>query len=235
MGPFAIRQVTGKPYFLETETEQSQTLADGTHISRQTQKNREYRDSQGRTRTEHEPMIPGHPARTFRLIQTADPVARFRYTQDSQDRIAHRVRVTVLPDVPRPAHTLGTFRTRPVANAPNPSDPPHREVQQEPLGTQTFEGLLAEGVRTTITLPVGWDGNDRPIETVCEYWTSTDLNMVVMSKCSDPRTGENTTRLTHAELSDPDPLLFRVPDGYKIQKEKTPKVRPPITAVPATP
>jgi hypothetical protein len=221
-----IRQVTGKPYFLELESEQSQTLADGTHISRKTGVRREYRDSLGRTRTEHELASPGHAANTVALIQIADPVARFRYTLNTRDKVAHRVPATVLPTAPNRAqgHPL---RTRPVTRvsaspSATPPDNPRPQMKQEPLGTQTFDGVVADGFRMTTTMPVGYMGNDRPIESVCENWTSHELGMMVMSKCSDPRSGERTTRLTRVEMSEPDPSLFRVPAGYKVVKDMTP-------------
>lgn len=77
-GPLAVRQVTGKPYFLELESEQEQTLADGTHIARKNHINREYRDSLGRTRTEQQPMLSGQSANTLGMVQISDPVARVR-------------------------------------------------------------------------------------------------------------------------------------------------------------
>jgi hypothetical protein len=217
-----IRQVTGKPYSLELESEQSQTLADGTHISRKTGVRREYRDSLGRTRTEHELASPGHAANTVPLIQIADPVARFRYTLNTRDKVAHRVPATVLPTTPnRPQGHIRT--TRPVMRASaSPPDSPRPQMKQEPLGTQTFDGVLADGSRMTTTLPVGYMGNDRPIESVCENWTSHELGMTVMSKCSDPRNGVTITRLTRVEMSEPDPSLFRVPAGYKVVKDMTP-------------
>ena len=44
--------VTGAPYSAEVVSERIQTLADGTHITQNAQSTKQYRDSQGRTRTE---------------------------------------------------------------------------------------------------------------------------------------------------------------------------------------
>jgi hypothetical protein len=84
------------------------------------------------------------------------------------------------------------------------------------LGTETIEGVLAEGKRTTIVYPIGAVGNDRPITTVSETWMSTDLKTVVLSKHSDPRSGESTTRLTNISRAEPDPALFQIPSDYEI-------------------
>jgi hypothetical protein len=225
----AIRQVTGKPYSLVLESEQKQTLADGTNISRKTLIRRECRDSMGRTRTEHD-VAPSqsHAATSFPMIQIADPVAHFRYTLNTRAKTADRVSATVVeskvssfgrPGPMPPAVTQTSLRVVGSGSLDSAAGAARPVTQREPLGTQSFEGVVAEGFRITTTFPVGFMGNDRPLTTVCENWTSQELLTVVMSKCSDPRTGETTTRLTHAELSEPDPALFRVPADYKLLKE----------------
>jgi hypothetical protein len=75
------------------------------------------------------------------------------------------------------------FRTRPNTNA--------NEVKEQ-LGKQMIEGVEAEGTRTTVTIPAGEIGNERPIEIVSERWYSPELQLVVMTKHSDPRSGETT-------------------------------------------
>jgi hypothetical protein len=98
-------------------------------------------------------------------------------------------------------------------------------MSREPLGTQTIEGVLAEGTRRTTTFPAGLVGNDRPITTVSETWMSPDLKMLVLSKISDPRNGESTTKLTNIVMVEPDPALFQVPAEYSIVDEPAPVIR----------
>lgn len=86
----------------------------------------------------------------------------------------------------------------------------------EDLGSQTMEGVFVTGVRTTRTIPAGQIGNEKPISIVTEVWTSPDLKTVVYSKRSDPRTGEQTFRLTGITRSEPDGSLFTVPADFKI-------------------
>jgi hypothetical protein len=90
------------------------------------------------------------------------------------------------------------------------------ETRTEQLGTQNIEGVNAEGTRTVTTIPAGAIGNERPIEMVYEKWYSPELDLVVMSKSSDPRFGEQTYRLTNIVRSEPDPSLFSLPSGYKV-------------------
>ena len=89
------------------------------------------------------------------------------------------------------------------------------ESKTEELGTRDFEGVSAEGTRRVTTIPVGAIGNERPIEVVYERWFSKDLGVVVYSKTTDPRSGEQTYRLTNIVRSEPDPSLFSVPTEYK--------------------
>jgi hypothetical protein len=70
-----------------------------------------------------------------------------------------------------------------------------------------------------MTFPEGAIGNDRPITTVTETWMSSDLKTVVLSKSSDPRFGDSTTKLTNIVMAEPDPALFQVPSDYSIMDE----------------
>lgn len=89
------------------------------------------------------------------------------------------------------------------------------ETKTEDLGTRDFEGVSAEGSRRTTIIPEGAIGNERPIEVVYERWFSKDLGVVVYSKTTDPRSGEQTYKLTNIVRSEPDPSLFSVPTEYK--------------------
>ncbi|MFN2598412.1 MAG: energy transducer TonB [Pyrinomonadaceae bacterium] len=91
----------------------------------------------------------------------------------------------------------------------------------EALGTQTVEGVQAEGTRNTITIPAGSVGNDREIKIVSERWYSPELQTVVMTKHSDPRFGETTYRLTNISRAEPDRSLFELPAGYAVNDRGT--------------
>jgi hypothetical protein len=90
----------------------------------------------------------------------------------------------------------------------------------ESLGTQTIEGVTAEGTRSTLTIPAGEIGNTLPIEIVDENWYSPELQVTVMTKHRDPRTGETTYRLTNINRSEPDRSLFEVPADYTVSSNK---------------
>jgi hypothetical protein len=97
-----------------------------------------------------------------------------------------------------------------------------KNTKKESLGKQTIEGVEAEGTRVTTTIPAGEIGNEQPIEMVFERWYSPDLQTVIMSKQSDPRSGENTYRLTNINRTEPPHSLFEVPSDYTIQESGPP-------------
>jgi hypothetical protein len=92
----------------------------------------------------------------------------------------------------------------------------------ESLGTQILEGVEVEGRRTTFTVPEGAQGNDRPITSTNEIWTSPKLKTAVLTKSVDPRNGENTMKLTNIILGEPDPALFQPPADFEVVDDKGP-------------
>lgn len=99
------------------------------------------------------------------------------------------------------------------------SDP---NLKTEKLESRMIEGVMAEGTRTTRTIPAGKIGNEQPINIVNERWYAPDLQVVVMSKRSDPRTGETTYRLTNINRSEPSRALFEIPADYTVKDTAEP-------------
>lgn len=97
-----------------------------------------------------------------------------------------------------------------------------KNLKTESLGKQTIEGVVAEGTRSTRTIPAGEIGNEQPINILSESWYSAELQTVVMSRHSDPRFGESSYRLTNINRSEPAASLFQVPSDYSI-KETIPR------------
>jgi len=93
-------------------------------------------------------------------------------------------------------------------------------VKFERLGTQVIDGLLMEGTRSTRIVPQGAQGNDRPMTMVSEQWSSPDLQVVVLSKTTDPRMGESTRSLIHLSRVEPDSSLFQPPPDYQVVDEQ---------------
>jgi hypothetical protein len=224
--------VKGAPYSATISNESIQTLVDGNRIV-QNNTGTISRDSQGRTRQDAAlPMIGNLSATSApHLVFVQDPVAGTSYTLNLTDKTAWKN-----PMPPAGTDGLdssvgpGTFFIQapigvPILPAPLPptiafskhlamEDQP--EANTESLGSQTMEGVIVNGVRTTRTIPAGQIGNDRPISIVTEVWTSPVLKTIISSKRNDPRMGEQTFRLTNIVRAEPDPSLFMVPADFKI-------------------
>ena len=71
-----------------------------------------------------------------------------------------------------------------------------------------IEGVLADGKRTTTTIPAGAIGNERPITTVAEEWTSPELQVLVLTDHKDPRSGDSSYRLVNVTRGDPSPSRY---------------------------
>jgi hypothetical protein len=119
----------------------------------------------------------------------------------------------------------------PQAQAGGRGNQPNRSVRQEQtntktesLGTQVIAGLVAEGTRTTLTIPAGQAGNSQAIQVVSERWYSPDLQVVVLSKRSDPRSGETVYQLTNISRSEPSSALFAAPPDFQIS-DAQPRMR----------
>jgi hypothetical protein len=202
---FGGKVVKGAPYSAQTSTESTQTLADGTHISRKTT-GQVYRDGEGRTRRENSLPAIGPVAAAGappRMVVINDVVSGSRYMLDENQKIAHTMKSHSGP------HPYGGRGFEHLGQG-------LPQAQTESLGTQTIEGLAAEGTRTTITIPAGQFGNDRPIVIVAERWYSPVLQTVVMSKHTDPRMGETVFRLTNINRTEPAASLFTVPADYTV-------------------
>lgn len=213
--------IRGVPYSAEQVSDQTQTLADGTHITQKTEVTKLFRDSEGRSRTER-PMFRGmNPTLDdLMIVEIVDPVSGFGYILDPYNHVAHRF---APPEgVGGPARSdeiraVPSATVKPLTPAPPRTDRP--EVSTESLGSQIIEGVNAEGRRITRTLPVGMIGNDRPLVSVTESWSSPELRITILTKNSDPRRGESVTRMRNIDRSEPDPALFRMPADYQVVDE----------------
>ena len=86
----------------------------------------------------------------------------------------------------------------------------------EDLGTQLVAGVETTGTRDTAIYNAGLFGNDRKITIEREFWYSPELGFNLLSKRSDPRIGTQTFTATNLILSEPDPKLFDLPEGFKV-------------------
>jgi hypothetical protein len=209
------KTVTGAPFSASFSTETTETLADGNQI-KHTSTGSIARDSQGRTRRDMtlpafgQAAVAGQAAPHVTFVN--DPVAGTRYILEADTKTARQ-----MPPPPdkseftRGAHNGGHGAA-------------DKETVTTSLGTQTIGGVTAEGTRYTRTIPAGQIGNVKPIVVVTERWYSSDLQMVVMTKRSDPRSGDTVFQMTSIARTEPAATLFQVPADYTVA-QAAPHVR----------
>ena len=205
--------VTGSPYTAVSVTETTQTLADGTTINRKIQTT-VFRDGQGRVRRETTlpvigPLVASGKSNPFVLID--DPVANTAFILHPDTKSAEQ-----LPAPHRGNKNSGALRDKFEAHIQ--MEIANGTVKKEDLGTQTLNGVSAQGTRYTRTIPVGEIGNDRPITVVNERWYSTDLQVLVKSTRTDPQLGTTTYTLTNIQRQEPAAALFAVPTDYTVRQ-----------------
>jgi hypothetical protein len=179
---------------------------------------------------------------SVRSVAISDPVAHVNYSLDPKAKVANKTTINAVA----PTYTFTTREgvstavsgaggeqrsimtarggggggARPAGGetlmrTPAPENP---NVRKEDLGTQNIEGVMATGTRTTTIIPAGEIGNDKEIRVVSEQWFSDELQVLVMTRHSDPRSGENVYRLRNILRAEPDQNLFTVPSDYTIQQ-----------------
>jgi hypothetical protein len=151
------RAVVGAPYYGEEVTERVQTLPNGVHITHTDIRQKTWRDSQGRTRTERPMMMGPHLPDAPTVVQITDPVAGYIYTLDTEKKVAHRVAVQQRPErspsnspaVTGRAGVRTMLRGAPASGAEQKSDTQRPEVTNE-ARTKTIDGVASKepGSRT---------------------------------------------------------------------------------------
>ncbi len=200
------KTVKGVPLSGEIDIVRDMTLADGNKIHSESQ-SKMYRDAEGRVRREVgvDLAMPATGSVKHNLIVITDPVAGNRYMLNPGNKTAHQSALR------GPKHD-GPEQEAHVHGGGGPG-----AVTQEQLGTKTINGVQAEGIRVTRTIPAGEMGNEKAISVVTERWYSADLQMAVMTIHTDPMMGTVTTKLVNVTPGAPDATLFQVPSDYTVK------------------
>jgi hypothetical protein len=229
----AVMPTLGLPFSADGITTTTQVLADGTRLEQQTN-TRLFRDSAGRVRREQ--AIVGLMQAALPVVTITDPAAAVSYTLDARTRTAYRAPLQAYvrtSGMPMPGdRTTGSASYRngrvvsrttptPRARAEGPNDavgviPSGTGSRIETLSTLQIAGLWSSGTRTSVTLARGMVGNNRPFDVTTERWTSTDLNVVTLSRSDDPRVGTTEYRLTSVVRAEPPADLFVIPAEYRV-------------------
>src|SRR5580693_3411757 len=223
--------VKGAPFSATATSETTSTLQDGSVLHRTSQVSM-YRDTQGRVR--HEAIFTGFgplaaSGTPKKMVMISDPVAGVHFMLDDEQKVAHK-------------SVLHTHGGRGVSAEPAPAFEGKMQermqqeeaaglLKKESLGTQTINGIVAEGTRTTHIIPAGQIGNEKAIQVVSERWYSADLQIDLKSTRTDPRLGTTTYTVTNVQRTEPAATLFTVPADYTVQTGgRGPGGRAPVAA-----
>lgn len=161
---------------------------------------------------EEQASSPGRPW----FVDVMDPVANVLIKWTDGGRYAsifHQPEPTHAPRVESAASM--TFATNP----PPPVVQPSAGPPNEDLGAKTIFGVIAIGTRYTYKAiePSPAGGFIGTATIVEETWYSDELGAEVLHITDDPRIGVVTTELTSIAMGEPDPALFRPPEGYTVR------------------
>ena len=216
---YGVNGKVGAPFWGTTKTTFEQTLADGSRIHSETT-SFQARDSVGRVRTEEvedcQVGEDGQPHPRVR-VQVSDPTTHSNLMWETGESTQKVVQVFHYDPTPRkqtPEDLAERQRQMKLSQLRWQSQSQNRTEAQ--LGTREINGQLAKGNRMTVVVPAGAEGNEQPLETMQEMWKSDALDLVLMAASSDPRRGKTTFEYENLTFSEPDPGLFKAPDGYRV-------------------
>ena len=215
------RIVKNAPYSADIVTESVQTLPDGNHI-KQSSTVKVYRDSDGRTRREQSASVGGLSSNSNMpsLVFIHDPVAGVSMALNAKDKTGSRSTFTPGrgPGGPggRGPQARNGQQSSQADLRPRRNPAADSNLKTESLGTRSFDGVMAEGRRTTMTIPAGRMGNELPIQIVTETWYSSELQATLYQKRTDPRNGETVTHFSNISRAEPARTLFEAPSDFKV-------------------
>jgi hypothetical protein len=204
-----VLAIPEKPFSARTTTEWTQTLADGSTITKHLDANLA-RDSRGRIYRENHTFVPSNSGQKSPLnnIHIYDPVAH------AQMYCYTKLFLCIITN-----YTPQTFfETKPAGSFDNGN----RYLARESLGPKTIEGIYVTGIRETTTVNAEVLGNDQPLVSTREFWYSDELQTNLAVTRNDPSEGKQVIQLSEISQTEPDAHLFQVPIGYSVRDDRVP-------------
>jgi hypothetical protein len=199
----SVRPLPGQPFSGRSTTEWTRTLEDGsvvtTHLFAMVA-----RDSQGRIYREGRHFVPANSDK--------EPI---RYRFKIADPNTHTLTICMVAT--RSCSVTGYFASTSFTARPvGPFDDGKRTLARESLGNDVMDGINVVGTRETVTINAGVVGNSQALSITREFWYSPELQVNLAITRKDPREGTQVVRVQEVSRSEPDPNLFKVPEGYSV-------------------
>jgi len=213
-----VISVTGLPYSATLRVTFDQQMSDGSMVHGVT-RTLSARDSSGKTRMETSIgcwLDKDGQSRDRLNVRIADPLAGTFLEWSTGGPVLKVAHLISQPEAFLKLQALPAWSdSESEVQTPGQST---RIVRTELLGRTTIDGVEAQGLRTTTTIPRGAQGNKQPIVSIHEQWMSMDLGIVMEDLIDDPVRGRTEMELENFTLKQPDRALFLPPAGYKIIK-----------------
>jgi hypothetical protein len=209
-----IPPLLNAPFTAIVHTEWTRPLAEGGTYTFVNQRH-VARDGKGRIYEERWLLAPRGSESQSRMnvIQIADPNAHTLYNCFTLQKPRHCTLET-FAETPQMVYKPAIGTTGPLPN--NMGSQTH-----EDLGIRPIEGIETHGTRDTINYNSGVMGSDQPFSTHREFWQAPHLGINLYSEVAGPNVGKQVFTLTDVTLTEPDPAVFELPEGYTVLDHRT--------------
>jgi hypothetical protein len=213
-----ITPIPNAPFTATLATEWVRYAADGATMTFVNERHIA-RDAQGRIYQERWWLVPKNANVKSRMnwIQISDPKQLTLFNCSPAKKMCDLMSYN-------PARELAS--TEPVRGSSGPLSDGKGNVAWEELGRRNIAGIDTVGTRQTTTLNAGVMGNDEPLTSMREFWHSEQFGINLLSIRTGPTLGKQTFTITEFTPGDPDPQLFKVPEGFKVGDQRQ---NPPIS------
>jgi hypothetical protein len=207
-----IPPIPHAPFTATLATEVVKYAADGATMTAVNER-RIARDGQGRVYEERWYLVPkyGKVKSSMNWIQIADPKRLTLYNCSMEKQICDLL-------VFDPTHALSALKPPKGVTGPRPQG--DGSVVWEDLGSRNIAGIDTVGARETTTMYTGTMGNDQPLTYISEYWHSDALGINLLSMRTSPFFGKQTFTITELSVGEPEPQLFELPAGFKVNDQR---------------
>ncbi len=124
---------------------------------------------------------------------------------EARQKIREEVRIRVAKDMADGPQMAGMERIGPMIAGAFGDRKWSSKATLKELGTKEIDGIKAQGKVKGYEIPAA------------ESWYAPDLQVTLMTKRSDPRTGERTWRMSNIKRDEPAAALFTVPSDYAVK------------------
>lgn len=205
------KSTTGLPFTADQRIRTVQHLANGITLTHE-MRGRIYRSSTGLERSEATMVTTDNASKPS--VTLAWIVDR---TQHTVICLHVQSKFATVTHVPANRTVMVGFLDFPQFQKPESLQPGKPETTD--LGQRTYEGLKVAGKRVVRTTPSDQAGNDAPFQSTREQWVYPQLNLIVDEIERDPVDGEREVELTNIRADEPDPDLFKVPEGTQMMDQ----------------